>query len=49
MKLNINALVLWAALTLGFHLFGGDWRMGLFIGLCISIIAEFIPNKKKRF
>lgn len=49
MKFNINALVLWTALTLGFHLFGGDWKMGLFIGLCISLFAACLPDKTRRF
>jgi hypothetical protein len=46
MGININAIVLWVALSLGFHLFGGNWLMGLFIGLVISLIAA-IPFGKK--
>lgn len=38
--LNINAVVLWAVLSLGFHLMGGNWLVGLFIGLLISLIAS---------
>ena len=42
MKFNPNVLVFWGVLSLGFHLFGGNPLMGLFIGLCISFIFSVI-------
>jgi putative flippase GtrA len=45
MRINVNALVMWGTLTLGFHLFGGNPLTGLFIGLVISLLVAFIPNK----
>jgi hypothetical protein len=45
MKLNVNAVVLWVALFLGGYLFFGGMRaglIGLFIGLCISMLAGLV-------
>lgn len=46
MKFYFNTLVLWATSSIGFHLFGGNWLIGLFIGLCLSLISADIPDKR---
>ena len=45
MNINPNALVLWAVLAIAFHLCGGNWLIGLLVGLCISLLAAFLTNK----
>lgn len=44
MGFNWNALVFWAFLSLLFHLFGGNWMIGLAIGLGISFLSSFISK-----
>ncbi len=42
MKFNVSALVFWAFLSLVFHLCGGNWLVGLTIGLGISLGIDIL-------
>jgi len=46
MKINANAITFWAFLAILFHLCGGNWLLGLDIGLGISLIGALPPWPK---
>jgi len=45
MKINTTAVIFWAVLSLGFHIFGGNWMVGLFMGLFISLIVDLVGGR----
>jgi hypothetical protein len=43
-RLNPTAVIFWAMMSLGFHLAGWGWALGLFIGLCVSVLVSMFGD-----
>ena len=45
--INVNAFTFWAFLALLFHVCGGNWQIGLTIGLGVSVAGFILGPPKK--
>lgn len=46
MKFNPTAITFWAFVAIVFHLCGGNWLVGLAIGLGISLLCSLLPSSR---